>query len=451
MPESVRNYFEPRLGVDFSHVRMHTDSSAAESARAVNALAYTVGQDIVFGAGQYAPRTTTGQKLLAHELTHIAQQAMHSQQTLQRTQTVTLRVRGRPSLTVVIGQLRFTQQAMNDVLQHGALLPSADQTHIGFHGDQLGYDSNYTGPTDPFRWNKLKELIDSDQNILVQKVDLLGNIRVLFITPSFRRVINDNLRSLGLTLPTESLNRRIYPNVTTMTVSPTPDTHYIYYTTGLGSPADSSMAHELFGHMWLALKGVPCVHPSRPADIIMRGTLTAQHGIRDPFGNIYTGTVQDFIDLYVGSGRGMLSSPTQNVGPQLLQLSLTAFKSDFVSGATGTMNGQWRVPANANLQWEIISSNYALAPRAPAQLPAAVTSPGTTPPPTPAPTAITQVSIEQDLTTWYRQLNSDKQYVFIQFLASVQTIFQRRTQLNSQLLSILPSPQGMASPSGAIP
>lgn len=59
---------------DFSRVRVHTDAKAAESARAVNALAYTVGRDVVFGAGRYAPATREGQRLLAHELTHVVQQ-----------------------------------------------------------------------------------------------------------------------------------------------------------------------------------------------------------------------------------------------------------------------------------------------------------------------------------------------------------------------------------------
>ena len=59
---------------DFSRVRVHTDSKAAESARAVSAIAYTVGQEIVFGAGRFAPGTTAGDELLAHELTHVVQQ-----------------------------------------------------------------------------------------------------------------------------------------------------------------------------------------------------------------------------------------------------------------------------------------------------------------------------------------------------------------------------------------
>jgi hypothetical protein len=56
-------------GYDFSGVRIHTDGKAAESARAVNALAYTVGRDIVFGVGRFAPGTREGQRLIAHELT----------------------------------------------------------------------------------------------------------------------------------------------------------------------------------------------------------------------------------------------------------------------------------------------------------------------------------------------------------------------------------------------
>ena len=70
----IRAFFEPRFGYDFSHVRVHTDRKAAESARAVNAAAYTVGREMVFGEGQYSPGITEGQRLIAHELTHAAQQ-----------------------------------------------------------------------------------------------------------------------------------------------------------------------------------------------------------------------------------------------------------------------------------------------------------------------------------------------------------------------------------------
>src|SRR5439155_9665361 len=70
---------EPRFGRDFSTVRVHTDSRAAASARAVDALAYTVGNDVVFGGGRFAPSTGAGRQLLAHELTHVMQQGGRSQ------------------------------------------------------------------------------------------------------------------------------------------------------------------------------------------------------------------------------------------------------------------------------------------------------------------------------------------------------------------------------------
>jgi hypothetical protein len=73
-----------RFGHDFSRVRVHTDARANESAQAVNANAYTVGQHIVFAAGRYAPSTLAGQKLLAHELTHVIQQNAASETWLQR-------------------------------------------------------------------------------------------------------------------------------------------------------------------------------------------------------------------------------------------------------------------------------------------------------------------------------------------------------------------------------
>jgi hypothetical protein len=71
---NTRTFMESRFGHDFSRVRVHLDTTAKRSALAVNALAYTVGSNIVFGSYHYAPRTAGGQKLLAHELAHVLQQ-----------------------------------------------------------------------------------------------------------------------------------------------------------------------------------------------------------------------------------------------------------------------------------------------------------------------------------------------------------------------------------------
>ena len=75
LPTSVREEMESRFGgQDFSGVQVHTDAQATDSARAVSSLAYTVGNHVVFGEGQYSPTTSAGQHLLAHELAHVLQQ-----------------------------------------------------------------------------------------------------------------------------------------------------------------------------------------------------------------------------------------------------------------------------------------------------------------------------------------------------------------------------------------
>jgi Domain of unknown function (DUF4157) len=73
LPESERGYFERRFRADFSRVRVHNGAAAAAAAQMVNALAFTMGSDIVFAQGQYAPETSSGRRLLAHELAHVIQ------------------------------------------------------------------------------------------------------------------------------------------------------------------------------------------------------------------------------------------------------------------------------------------------------------------------------------------------------------------------------------------
>jgi len=71
----LRRDMEQRFGRDFSQVRVHSDSAAAQSARDVDASAYTVGHDMVFGTNRFAPETSKGRRLIAHELTHVVQQS----------------------------------------------------------------------------------------------------------------------------------------------------------------------------------------------------------------------------------------------------------------------------------------------------------------------------------------------------------------------------------------
>jgi Domain of unknown function (DUF4157) len=81
---ATRAFFEPRFGHDFSHIRIHSDAKGAESARSVNAQAYTVGNHIVAGPGRFASGTRSGHNLLAHELTHVVQQQLGEAAKLQR-------------------------------------------------------------------------------------------------------------------------------------------------------------------------------------------------------------------------------------------------------------------------------------------------------------------------------------------------------------------------------
>lgn len=90
LDRATRSFFEPRFGHDFSGVRIHTGTLAAESARQVHALAYTVGANVVFRTDQFAPDTASGRRLLAHELTHVVQHRRNGQSsssTLRREET----------------------------------------------------------------------------------------------------------------------------------------------------------------------------------------------------------------------------------------------------------------------------------------------------------------------------------------------------------------------------
>jgi outer membrane protein OmpA-like peptidoglycan-associated protein len=79
LDHATRAFMEARFGRDFGNVRIHTDQRAAQSAEAIDALAYTVGNNVVFGRAQYAPDSSSGRRLLAHELTHVVQQGFGKQ------------------------------------------------------------------------------------------------------------------------------------------------------------------------------------------------------------------------------------------------------------------------------------------------------------------------------------------------------------------------------------
>ena len=94
LSKETRNFFEPRFGQDFSNVKVHADSNANQLARSINARAFTKGNNIVFGGGEYSPGRQGGKRLLGHELTHVVQQSrstdnMMNQQIEREGETVT--------------------------------------------------------------------------------------------------------------------------------------------------------------------------------------------------------------------------------------------------------------------------------------------------------------------------------------------------------------------------
>jgi hypothetical protein len=134
LSHDLRAYFEPRFGHDFSQVRVHTDGDAAQAARGVQARAYTLGRDIVFGAGQYAPATSAGRHLLAHELTHVVQQG---------------------------GTHRATAPAAAGTVQRA---PPAPSTAAGSDFDIVGKPGSAAAHTTRIHFDKNSDTIDSDED-----------------------------------------------------------------------------------------------------------------------------------------------------------------------------------------------------------------------------------------------------------------------------------------------
>ncbi len=97
LPDTTRRFFEPRFGVDFSKVQVHTNPQAEDMAKNINSRAFTMGRNIVFGQGQYAPDTSSGKRLLAHELSHVIQQGKSAALNNQVQRTVSSRSRCRSS------------------------------------------------------------------------------------------------------------------------------------------------------------------------------------------------------------------------------------------------------------------------------------------------------------------------------------------------------------------
>lgn len=138
---STRDFFATRFGHDFGDVRVHDDPAAAASARGVHALAYTVGHDVVFGTGQYAPGTSAGRRLLAHELTHVIQQRGRPAATIQRHKDDLVGYTGGQSGRVIVlnaGTPTYVAPAVSGHPGHGENEPSVGPIPAGSYAVQPG-------------------------------------------------------------------------------------------------------------------------------------------------------------------------------------------------------------------------------------------------------------------------------------------------------------------------
>jgi hypothetical protein len=138
MDAKAKSFYENRMGADFSQVKIHTGKEAADSAKDVNAKAYTVGNDIVFNEGQYNTNSDEGKKLMAHELTHVMQNNTNQTGDIKRQTSTPV-----PATAVVDPATQiatFSINSVNVVVEPDQTL--ARGTSVSFHGSQYTVNSS---------------------------------------------------------------------------------------------------------------------------------------------------------------------------------------------------------------------------------------------------------------------------------------------------------------------
>ena len=190
------------------------------------------------------------------------------------------------------------------------------------------------------------------------------NVGVNTLTKAFA-IVDTSIADIRLVKP-------LAKGVTLIAGDTSPDEMFnmIFYDQGEGVGA---LAHEFFGHEWLSVKGAPYVHPDAGSEEEKtRGTISPGNLITDPFGNIFSGTVRDYIAKYIESlaktatvttakGGQMVvpKSPTQNVGVNALTKAFAILIANFSTGLTAT-----RYSAPIAQAWRIICDNFDLMPTA---------------------------------------------------------------------------------------
>ncbi len=184
LSENDRAFFEPRFGRDFSQVRVHTDANAASTAKAVNARAFTLGQDVVFGAEEYSSGSASGRKLIAHELTHVIQQNVSDNIKLKRAMSpLTVSKNEVVSRTTPIGipkvqrleiyGIKIKFQNMQDLLLR--IIRIFTKIHYEYHGRRYHAWSISKVTTELTRLKKLKKWV----NVAYRMADIMARNKKL--------------------------------------------------------------------------------------------------------------------------------------------------------------------------------------------------------------------------------------------------------------------------------
>jgi len=157
-----KSFFGSSMGYDFSNVRIHNDSQADQSAKSINALAYTHRNDIVFRSGQYQPDTQEGKKLLAHELMHVVQQDNSNTNTIQRYSDTDHHILEEVALTDVFSEEELKKIEHGNMGRDYSQLPSIGSSLLVGEPDLGGYKTyehfdNFIFDRDNNRWVSHKE------------------------------------------------------------------------------------------------------------------------------------------------------------------------------------------------------------------------------------------------------------------------------------------------------
>ena len=460
------------VGFDFSSIRIFP-VSPHEAAAQPDVLAATLGDQIHLAPALSDLPAESQRAVMAHEFAHVAQQQNQSgraadEAALEREAGAAgcdllagrpPNVRLRASATqphykrekykgkeYEIGDVVLNSAAHTDIISSGSLI---EHQGIIVYGNQLGYEVGYTAPEDPFRWNQIKSIVDTE-HIDIRSVGVSDDFKVLQVSPPDAPVtLKLNLGAWpggaagGVTLPTLSRQQAIDPGAKTFVASPDAKRDQIYYETGKGGHGlrgANSLAHELFGHFGLARQGAAWAH---------KETVGTSPRVSDPFGQPFVGSVDNYIKGFAEAEIGVGSSPTRFVSPAFLAKALKDLAANGEKGLTrkktATTDG-YMVSVGWKMIWITLSQNYRALGFTRAPAPAATT--------TPAPATLsTQTDIVDAVMGWFRGLSADGQFVFRQYLDDelLQIGHEAPTDLLSAVMAKLPKAQGSGAGSGGGP